>query len=95
MVILSFQEDTGKTLRIHKMKKSLYLPQMLSNPKNKGTLFSSTFKVENIKVHLFFRSDVILGRCELFYILLLVRGFFGNCMKSQNDKEPISLSNDG
>ena len=53
MVILSFHEDTGKPLRSHKMTKSSYLPQMTSDPKNKGTLFSSTLKVEEMKVHLF------------------------------------------
>ena len=35
--------DTGKPLISYKMTKGSYLPQMESNPKNKGTLFSSTF----------------------------------------------------
>ena len=54
MIILSFHEDSTKPLRSHKMIKGLYLHQMTSNPKNKGTLFSSTFKVEEKNVHLFF-----------------------------------------
>ena len=54
MVILLLNEDTGKPLRGHKMTKSSYLPQMTSNQKNKGTLFSSTLKVEEKKVMLFF-----------------------------------------
>ena len=53
MVILSFHEGTGKNITIQKITISLYLPQMMSDPKNKHTLFSSTLKVEEIKVHLF------------------------------------------
>ena len=59
MIILSLHEDTAKPLRTHKMKKSLYLPQMMLGQKNKGTLFSSTLKVEENKVPLFFLFDVI------------------------------------
>ena len=33
---------------------------MMSDKKNKGTLFSSTLKVEETKVHLFSWSEVIL-----------------------------------
>jgi len=54
MIILLFHEDTVKTLRSCNMTQSLYLHQIKSNPKNKGTLFSSTFKVEEKNVHLFF-----------------------------------------
>ena len=46
MVFWLFHEDTGNPLMYHKTTKSLYLPQMMSNPKNKGTLFASTLKVE-------------------------------------------------
>ena len=42
-----------------KISKSSYLSQMTSDIKIKGKLFSSTFKVEENKVTLFFRSDVI------------------------------------
>ena len=41
------------------MSKSSYLTQMTSDPKNKGTLFPSTLKVEGNNVPLFFGSDVI------------------------------------
>ena len=60
MVLLLFYEDTGKPLTSHKRTKSLYLPQMMSDPKNKGTLFSSTLKVEDKKVLLFFQFEVNL-----------------------------------
>ena len=53
MVFLLLHEDIGKSLTSHKMTKSLYLPQIMSDPKNKGTFFSSTLNVEDIKVHLF------------------------------------------
>ena len=53
MVILSFPEGTGQPLTSQKMTKGSYLPQMASDPKNKGTLFSSTLKVEEKKVLLF------------------------------------------
>ena len=46
MIILWFHKDTGKPHRSHKKTKSSYLPQMTSEPKNKGTFFSSTLKVE-------------------------------------------------
>ena len=69
MVSLSFHEDTGKPLRGHKMTKSSYLPQMTPNKKNKGTLFSSTFKVEDKKVCLFFLFEVNLVRYGDFEIL--------------------------
>ena len=59
MVILLFHGDAGKPLRSHKMTKSSYLPQMMSDPKNKGTLFSSTFKVKDKKVTLFFLPNII------------------------------------
>ena len=68
MVSLSFNEDAGKLLRGHKMTKRSYLPQMTSNKKNKGTLFSSTFKVEDKKVHLFFKLEVNPVRYKDFVI---------------------------
>ena len=42
------------------MTENSYLPQMTSDPKNKGTLFSSTLKVEEVKVHSFSWSEIIL-----------------------------------
>ena len=42
---------------------------MTSDPKNKGTLFYSTLKVENKKVHLFFYLEVDLVRYGDFDIL--------------------------
>ena len=62
MLVLLFHEDTGKPLRGNKMTKSSYLPQMTSNPKNKGTLFSSTFEVEENKVPLFYMYEAFLQR---------------------------------
>ena len=53
MVILSCHEGTEKPLTSPKMTKSSYLAQITSDQKNKGTLFSSTLKVGEIKVHLF------------------------------------------
>ena len=48
-----FMKIPETPLTSHKMSKSSYLPQMTSDPKNKGTLFSSTLKVEEGKVHSF------------------------------------------
>ena len=45
------------------------------NSWKKCTLVSSTFKVEENKVPLFFRTDVIWGRYEFFVIIRHVRGF--------------------
>ena len=59
MAILLFHEDTRKPLRSHKMTKSSYFPQMMSDPKNKGTLFPLTLKVDEKKVPLFFGLDII------------------------------------
>ena len=53
MVFLLIHEDTGKPLKIHKRTDGLYLPQMMSDPKNQVTLFSLTLKVVEIEVHLF------------------------------------------
>ena len=69
MDILSFHDDTENPLRSPKMTKSSYLPQMTSNPKNKGTFFSSTLKVEDKKVPLFFCLEVNLVRYGNFEIL--------------------------
>ena len=58
------------------MTNSLYLPQMMSDPKNKGTLFYSTLKVEDKKVLLFFQFEVNLvryGDFEFFINLALSR----------------------
>ena len=54
MAILLFHEGPGKPLTSKKMTKGSYLPQITSDQKNKGTLFSSTLKVEEKKVLLFF-----------------------------------------
>ena len=54
MIIVLFHEETGQPLTSHKMTKSSYLTEMTSDKKNKGTLFPSTFKVEDNKVHLLF-----------------------------------------
>ena len=53
MVFLMFHEEVEKPLTSHKMTKSLRFPQMTSDQKNKGTLFASTLKIEEIKVQLF------------------------------------------
>ena len=53
MVILLFHGDTGKPLTNHKMTKKPYLPKKMSEQENKGNLFFSILKVEEIKVHLF------------------------------------------
>ena len=42
---------------------------MISDHENESTFPSSTFKVEENKVPLFFGSDIIGGRYELFVIL--------------------------
>ena len=59
MAILLFHEGTRQPLTSNKMKKaqiSLEWPRI----KNKGTLFSSTFKVEDKKVQLFSWSEANL-----------------------------------
>ena len=61
-VLLWFHEDTGTPLTSHKMSKISSISQMTSDPKNKGALFSSTFKVEDNKVTLFLGPDIIWGR---------------------------------
>ena len=66
------------------MTKSSYLPQMMSNQKNKGTLFSSTFKVEDKKVHLFFYLDVNLVRYGDFVILPIL-SFLGHYLYLEID----------
>ena len=71
----------------HKMSKSSYLPRMMSDLKSKGTLFSSTLKVEENKVSLYFWSDVIWERYDLIVLFRLVRGFPGS---SWNDKINIT-----
>ena len=83
MVILLFHEDTGKPLRSHKMTNSSYLPQMMLNPKNKGTLFSSTLKVEEKKVHLFSWSEVNLVSYDHFVVSWRHRtsNNIGSCQK--------------
>ena len=66
MAILLFLVDAGHLIKNLKITKRLYLTQIKSNEKNKGTLFSSTFKVEGNKVHLFFRFEVNLLRYSKF-----------------------------
>ena len=70
-----FMKILKTPLASNKMLKSWYLPQMTSDQKNKGTLFSSTLKVEDKKVLLFFWLDINWGRYEPFVIFLLVGGF--------------------
>ena len=72
MSILSFSdfmEMQGHPLTSNQVSKSSYLNQMTSDSKNKGTLFPSTLKVEGNNVPLFFWSDIIWRRYELFVIL--------------------------
>ena len=45
--------DDEHLITDHKNTKGPYLPYIMSDKKNKGTLFSSTSKVEEKKVHLF------------------------------------------
>ena len=66
MVILLFHEGARKLITSHKTTKSSYLPHMTSDPKNEGTSFSSTFKVEEKKVLLFFLFKVNLLRYSDF-----------------------------
>ena len=54
MILLLFHEETRLPLTSDKMTKRSYLTQMTSDQKNKGTLFSSTFEVEDKEVPLFF-----------------------------------------
>ena len=91
MKILLFQEETGLPLKSHKMTKSSYLPQMTSDQKNNGTLFSSTFKVEDKKLHLFSWSEVNLISYDHFVVSW--RNWI-TPHKSQNDKTLISHLND-
>ena len=63
----------------------------MSDPKNKGTLFSSTLKVEEGKVHLFSWSEFILVSYGNFVVSW---GFRETPHKSKNDKKLISPSND-
>ena len=60
MVILCFHEDIKHLIICPKITKKSYLSLMTYNPKNRGTLFSSTLKVGQTKVHLFSWSEVIL-----------------------------------
>ena len=53
-----------------KMRKWPYLSPGASNPKNKGTFFSSTFKVEEKKVPLFFGFGTSGLRYGSFLIFL-------------------------
>ena len=72
MVILLFDEGIGKPLTSPKMTKRSYLPQMTSDPKNKGTLFSSTLKVEDKKVLLFFQFEVnLVSYCNFEFLPIL------------------------
>ena len=64
---------------------------MMSDPKNKGTLFSSTLKVEEGKVHSFSWSEFILVSYGNFVVS---RRYWKTPKKSQNEKKLISPSND-
>ena len=54
MAILLFGIDAKHMIKNKKNTKGPYLLYMMSDKKNKGTLFSSTFEVEENKVPLFF-----------------------------------------
>ena len=45
MTLLLFHEDTGYSITSHKITKRSYISYMMSDKKNKDTLFSSTLKV--------------------------------------------------
>ena len=49
--------------------------RMNSDHESKSTAISSTFNVEKNKLPLFFGSDIIWGRYELFVVFWLVKGF--------------------
>ena len=53
MAILLFGIDAKHMIKNQKNTKGPYLLYMMSDQKNKGTLFSSTSKVEEKKVDLF------------------------------------------
>ena len=75
----------------HKMSTSLYLSQMRSDLKNKVTLFTSTLKVEEVKVHLFSWLEFIL----VSYVNIVISWRYRKTPhKSKKDKNLISLSND-
>ena len=75
----------------HKTTKCLYLRYMMSDEKNKGTLFPSTLKVGKIKVHLFSWLEFILVS---YGHLVVSWRYWKNSHKSQNDKKLLSPSND-
>ena len=64
---------------------------MMSDPKNKGPLFSSTLKVEDEKVHSFSWLELKLVSYVSFVVSLRYRK---TPQKSQKDKIAISHSND-
>ena len=68
MILLLFHEETRLPLKSDKMTKRSYITQMTLDQKYKGTLFSSTFKVEDKKVPLFFliggQSNEIWWFCD-------------------------------
>ena len=79
-----------------------YLQYMKSDQKNKGTLFSSTFKVEDKKVHLFFQLGVNPLRYRDFVIFpilpflgpfLNIQTKFGGSKTHQNDLKFHILTN--
>ena len=75
----------------HKMSKSSYLPRMISDLKSKGTLFSSTLKVEEVKENLFSWLEFIL----VSYVNIVISWRYRKTPhKSKKDKNLISLSND-
>ena len=70
--------------------KKLISPSNDVELKNKGTLFSSTFKVEDKKVHLFFYLDVNLVRYGDFVILPIL-SFLGHYLYFQRGGENTNL----
>ena len=83
--------DNGKKGIYLEFPKSLYLSNMMSEKKNKDTLYSSTFKVGEIKVRLFSWSEFILVS---YGHLIIPWRYRKNPHKSQNDKKHLPPSND-
>ena len=83
--------DNEHKNKIFEIIKSSYLSNLVSEQKNKGTLYSSTLKVGEIKVHLFSWLELILVSYGNFVIAWRN---WKTPHKSQNDKKLISQLND-
>ena len=71
MTVLLFYLDVEHVTKSDKNTKCPYINYMMSDQKNKGTLFSSTFEVEEMKEPLFFGSEVNLVSYWNFIFLLI------------------------